>query len=146
MKIHRSIEIAASGSKIWPFVVEPENIRKWCAPAKKFERTSEQKSGLGTTFFFEERAAGRLMKLHFMVTEWVPNYHVAFTMTRGNFVKHYEQKYTLEAISSGCRCTCYEDVRMSFGIFGRFVLLFRRRYSKGLLDTMLANLKILAEA
>ena len=30
MKVQRSIEIAAPPEKIWPFLVEPDNILKWC--------------------------------------------------------------------------------------------------------------------
>jgi hypothetical protein len=146
MKIHRSIEIGATNKKIWPFLIDPEKILKWCAPAKKFDRTGEQQGGLGTTFYFEERAAGRLMKLHFVVTEWVVNERVAFKMTSGNVVKGYEQRYLIETIPSGSRCTCYEDVKLPYGIFGQFALLFRRRFSEGLLDVMLGKLKVLAEA
>ena len=146
MKIHRSIEIAAPSKKIWPFLVEPEKILKWCAPAKKFDRTGNQSSGQGTSFYFEERAAGRLMKLNFVVTEWVVNERVAFKMTTGNFVKEYEQRYTIESIPSGSRCTCFEDVKLPYGIFGQLALLFRRRYSEGLLESMLGRLKVLAEA
>jgi hypothetical protein len=146
MKIHRSIEIAASGKQIWPFLVEPKKILKWCSPAKKFDRTSDQNGGLGTTFYFEEQAVWRLMKLHFIVTEWVVNERVAFKMTAGNFVREYEQRYLIETIPSGSRCTCYEDVKLPYGILGRFALLFRRHFSEGLLDAMLGKLKILAEA
>ena len=146
MKIHRSIEIAASGKQIWPFLVEPEKILKWWSPAKKFDRTGDQNGGLGSTFYFEERAVGRLMKLNFIVTEWVVNERVAFKMTKGNFVRGYEQRYTIETIGSGSRCTCYEDVKLPYGILGRIALLFRRRFSEGLLDLMLGKLKVLAEA
>jgi hypothetical protein len=146
MKIHRTIEIAAPGKRIWPFLVEPVKILKWCYPAKKFDRTSEQDAGLGTTFYFEERAAGRLMKLNFIVTEWAVNESVAFKMTSGNFVKGYEQRYLIETTPTGSRCTCYEDVSLPYGILGQFALLFRRRFSEGLLDVMLGKLKILAEA
>jgi hypothetical protein len=146
MKIHRSIEIGAPGKQIWPFLVEPEKILKWCSPAKKFERIGDQNSGTGTSFYFEERAIGRLMKLHFVITEWVVNERVAFKMTTGNFVKGYEQRYTIETIPSGSRCTCFEDVRLPYGTFGQIALLFRRHFSEGLLDAMLGRLKILAEA
>jgi hypothetical protein len=145
MKIHRSIEILAPGNAIWPFLVEPEQILKWCLPAKKFDRTSDQQSGQGTTFYFEERAAGRLMKLNFVVTEWVVNERVAFKMTTGNFVTGYEQRYTIETIQSGSLCTCFEDVKLPYGIFGQAALLFRRHFSEKLLDRMLSRLKILAE-
>lgn len=95
MKIQKSIEIAAVAEKIWPFLVEPANIVKWCSTVKRILHTSEQRSGLRAPFYFEEKAVGRLMKLHFVVSEWVVNRSVAFKMTSGNLVKGYEQKYTL---------------------------------------------------
>lgn len=69
MKVQRSIEIAAPPEKIWPFLVEPDKILKWCITLEKFEYTGEQRSGVGTPFYFEEKAAGGLMKLNFVVTE-----------------------------------------------------------------------------
>ena len=78
MKMHSYIEIAAAAEKIWPFLVEPEKILKWATTLKKIYFTSEQCSGLNTTFHFEERAAGPLVKLNLVVTEWVMNEKVAF--------------------------------------------------------------------
>jgi hypothetical protein len=146
MKIQRSINIAASDERVWPFLVEPEKIMKWCYPATRFEQTGEQSGGPGACFYFEERAAGRLMKLYFVVTEWVVNERMAFKMTKGNFVKSYEQRYTIEPAGSGIRCTCFEKVTLPGGILGEIVLLFRRHYSEKLLDAMLGRLKVLAEA
>jgi hypothetical protein len=146
VKIQRSIDIAASGERVWPFLVEPEKIMKWCAPATKFEQTGEQNGGPGACFYFEERAVGRLMKLNFVVTEWAVNERMAFQMTKGNFVRSYTQRYTIETTGSGIRCTCYEEVTLPGGILGEAVLLFRRHYSEKLLDGMLGRLKMLAEA
>ncbi len=69
MKIQRSIAVAAAAEKIWPFLVEPERIPKWCITIRKLRHTSGQRSGLRTPFYSEERAVGRLMKLNFVVTE-----------------------------------------------------------------------------
>jgi hypothetical protein len=146
MKIHSTIEIAAVAEKIWPFLVEPEKIIKWGITLKKIRYTGEQHSGLNTTFYFEERALGRLMKLNFIVTEWIENRKVAFKMTSGNLVKGYSQTYTIEKAQSGCRFTCLEDVKMPFGILGRFAGLFRRSVSEAHLRHMLVTLKGLAEA
>jgi hypothetical protein len=85
------------------------------------------------------------MKLHFVVTEWVVNERLAFKMTKGNFVRGYEQRYTIETIPSGSRCTCFEEVKLPYGVFGEFALLFRRNFSEHLLDVMLGRLKVLAE-
>jgi len=145
MKLRRSIVIKATGENIWPFLVEPEKIIKWCTPINVIRYTSRQQSGLGTTFYFEEKAIGRIMKLHFVVTEWVLNQSVAFKMTSGNVVKSYNQRYTIEAIPSGSHCTCFEEVTLPYGILGKFAGLFRRFTSNRLLDRMLLNLKYAVE-
>jgi hypothetical protein len=146
VKIQKSIEIAAVAEKIWPFLVEPANIMKWCSTVKRILHTSEQHSGVRTSFYFEEKAVGTLMKLHFVATEWVVNRSVAFKMTSGNLVKGYEQKYTLEATPTGTRFTCFEDVTLPFGILGRWAEVFRRPYSEAHIDRMLLKIKILGEA
>jgi len=146
MKLCRSIIIKATGEKIWPFLVDPEKIIKWCTPINIIRPTSQQNSGLRATFYFEEKTGGRMMKLHFIVTEWVLHRSVAFKMTSGNVVKSYEQRYTIETVPSGSRCTCFEDVTLPYGILGRFAGLFRRFTSNGLLDNMLLNLKDAVEA
>ena len=145
MKIHKSIEIAAVGEKIWPYLVEPEKILKWCATLKTIRHTSEQNGGLKTPFYFEERAVGRLMKLHFIVTEWIENEKLTIKMTSGNFVKGYEQRYTILATPTGSQITCFEDVQMPWGILGKFGGLFRRSVSEAHLERMLAKLKSLVE-
>ncbi len=145
MKIKKSIDIAAAAEKVWPFLVEPASIMKWCTNAKNVRRTGEPRSGLKTPFYFEERAVGRLMKLHVVVTEWSLNRSVAFKMTAGNFVKGYEQKYTLEPTPTGIRFTCSEDITLPFGILGKFAALFRKPVSEAYIDRMLARLKALGE-
>jgi hypothetical protein len=146
MKIRKSIDITARAEIIWPFLVEPANIMKWCTNAKRVLRTSEQIGGLKTPFYFEERAVGRLMKLHFVVTEWIVNRSVAYKMTSGNLVRGYEQRYTLESIPTGIRFTCFENVTLPFGFLGKFAEVFRRPVSEAHVERMLVRLKSLAEA
>ena len=145
MKVQRSIDITAPREKIWPFLVEPENILKWYIPMKKFNYTGEQRSGTGTTFYFEEEAA-TLMKLNFVVTEWVQNEKLAFMMTSGNFVKGYQQTWTIDNTPSGCRFTYVEDIKMPYGILGKFIGLFARFGSLATMKKMLEKLKSMAEA
>ena len=145
MRLQKSIEIQAVAEKIWPLLAEPSNIAKSCSPAKKMRRTNDQCNGLGTTFYFEERAVGRLMKLNFIITEWIENHSVAFKMTSGNLVKGYEQRYTLEKTPAGIRVTCSEKVKLPFGILGKCFEPIRRPYSEGHLVRMLAQLKIMSE-
>ena len=146
MKVQKSIEIAAPPEKIWPFLIEPEKILKWCITFLKFEYTGEQRSGVGTTFYLEEKAGGPLMKLNFRITEWVENERVAFSMTSGNFVKGYEQSWTVEVTPSGSRFTFMEEVKLPYGIIGKIMGLFAQRGSEATVGKMLPKLKSLAEA
>lgn len=146
MRVERSIEIAAPPEKIWPFLVEPDNILKWCITFKKFEYTSEQRIGLGIPFYVEEKAGGPLMKLNFAVTEWMENERFAFSMVSGTGVKGYEQSWTVEATPSGSRFTFVENVVLPFGIIGKLIGLVVQRSSEAHVKEMLAKLKSLVEA
>ena len=145
MRVERSIEIAASPEKIWPFLVEPEKILKWFTFLQKFEYTSEQRSGIGTTFYYEEKSGGRLMKLNYAVTEWVENKRLAFSMTSGP-LKRDDQVWNIDATPSGSRFTLTEDIEMPWGIIGKIIGLFARGMIAKHLAEMLAKLKSLAEA
>jgi uncharacterized protein YndB with AHSA1/START domain len=145
MRLHRSIIIAAGCEQIWPLLVDPEKIRQWCPPVRTIRFTGEQKSGLGTRFYFEEKAAGQLLKLHMIVTEWQQNVSIAFEMASGNLVKSYTQRYVIKAIGQGSHLTIFEEVRLPYGIIGSIAGLFRRPVSNAHLDRMLANLKNISE-
>ena len=146
MKVQKSIEISVPPDKIWPFLIEPEKILKWCITFQKFEYTGEQRSGVGTTFYLEEKAGGPLMKLNFSIKEWVENERVAFSMISGTFVKGYEQSWTVEATPSGSRFTFIEEVKLPYGIIGKIMGLFAQRGSEAAVGKMLTKLKSLAEA
>ena len=146
MRLQRSIEIAAPPEKIWPFLVEPEKILKWFTLLQKFEYTGEQRSGVGTPFYYEEKSAGRVMKLNYVVTEWVENERLAFIMTSGPLGKD-DQIWSIESTPSGSRFTLTEDVEMPWGIIGKIMgALFAGRMIGKNLEEILANLKSLAEA
>lgn len=144
MKVQSSIEIMASPDKVWPFLVEPDLVLKWYTLLQRFEYTSEQHTGVGTTFYFEEKATV-LMKVHFVFTEWAENKVLAFRMTAGNFVKGYEQRWTLEPTAYGTRFTYVEDIKMPYGPLGRILGLMARSSSETHLKEMLGRLKALAE-
>ena len=146
MRVQRSIEIAAPPEKIWPFLVEPDKILKWFYLLQKFEYTSEQRSGVGTPFYYEEKSAGRLMKFNFKVTEWVENERLAFVMTSGSLKKD-DQVWSMEVTPSGSRFTLTEDIEMPWGVIGKIMgALFVSRMVGKHLEEMLTKLKSLAEA
>jgi uncharacterized protein YndB with AHSA1/START domain len=146
MKVQSSIDIAASPQKVWPFLVEPEKILKWCITYQKFEYTGAQRPGVGSTFYLEEKAGGPLMKLNFTVTDWVENQRLACKMTSGNFLKGYEQKMTVKAIPSGSRFTFAEEIKLPYGVIGSMMGFFARSSSQAHLKEMMGKLKNLAEA
>jgi uncharacterized protein YndB with AHSA1/START domain len=146
MEVCGSVEIAAPPEKIWPLLVEPENILKWCVTFRKVEYRGEQHTGPGTRFYVEEKAVGPLMKLNFEATEWKENEALAFRMTSGTGVKSYQQRWALEPAPSGSRFSFTEQVGMPFGIFGRLIGTVARGSSERHVEEMLARLKGLAEA
>jgi carbon monoxide dehydrogenase subunit G len=146
MKVNKSIEIEVPPEKIWPFLVEPDKILKWCITFIKFQYTGEQHGGVDATFYLEEKAGGPLMKLNFRITEWIRNEKVAFIMTSGNFVKGYNQSWKLDTIPSGSRFTFMEEVILPYGIIGKIMGTIAQRGSEATVGKMLPRLKSLAEA
>ena len=145
MKIQKSIEISVPPEKIWPFLVEPDKVLKWFLTFKKIEYTSDKHSGTGTTFYVEEKATGPLMKLNFMVTEWVENEKIAFKMTSGTGVKEYKQIWNLKPTKSGSTFIFFEEVVLPLGIIGKLVGTFIKKGSEAHVEKMLNELKYLAE-
>ena len=146
MKIKKSIEIATPAHKIWPFLIEPASVMKWCCNVERIVLlTNERNHGLGGKFYLEERAVWRLLKLHFVVTEFEVNRRFAFKMVSGDLVKGYEQKYTLEPHPIGTTLTCFEDVTFPLGIMGKAAGLLRKPISEARVNKMLVNLKSLGE-
>ena len=145
MKIRRSIVIAADSNRIWPLLVDPDQILQWCKAIQTIRFDGEQKSGVGTRFYFEEKAVGRLLKLNMVVTEWKKNVSIAFEMAAGNLVKSYSQRYVIKTTTQGSHVTIFEEVRLPYGIIGFFAGLFRRPVSNAHLDRMLVKLKRLSE-
>jgi len=56
MKVQSSSDIAAPPQKVWPFLVEPEKILKWCITYQKFEYTGAQHSGVGSAFYLDSHS------------------------------------------------------------------------------------------
>lgn len=135
----------AKPDQIWSLLVDSDKIKQWCPMIRTIRLTGEQQGGTGTRFYFEEKAVGRILKLHMVVTEWVENTRVTFEMADGNLVKGYTQKYVIETAGQSSLISIYEEVKLPYGIIGHIAGLFRRPVSNGHLDRMLANLKHLAE-
>ena len=127
-------------------MINPEKILQWCITFKKYEYISDQRSGVGTPVYIEEKAAGPLMKMHFEITEWKENEKLSLRMVSGNGVKSYEQTWSIESVPPGSRFTFMEKVELPFGFIGKLMGLIAQKSSEATVDKMLQNLKALTEA
>ena len=148
MIIEDSIHINESKDKIWPYMTDPEKILQWCITFKKFEYTSEQREGIGTTFFVEEKAAGPMpvSKLDFKSTEWIENEVISFSKVSEGGPKQYIQEWKISPENSGSKFTFREEIEMPFGFVGKIIESFAKGISESSVEKMLLKLKNLVES
>jgi uncharacterized protein YndB with AHSA1/START domain len=146
MKVQRSVEIKSPPEKVWPWLIEPDKIRKWFTLLRKFEYTSEQRGGVGTTFYYEEKSGGQLLKMNYKVIEWEENRKIAFGVMSGSLKKD-DQVWSIDSTPTGSRFTMFEDLDMPMGIIGKFIgALFGQMMIGKNMEKILGNLKNLAES
>ena len=146
MKIEKSIEIAAPPERIWPFFIDPEKVLQWSITFREFTFTGEQRSGVGTPLYIEEKASGPQMKMNFIITEWVENERIRLKMTSGAPLKSYEQLWTLTPTDSRTQFTFFEEIVFPLGVIGKLIGLVGQGSSNKLVNEMQAKLKSLVEA
>ncbi len=146
MKVSESVEIAAAPARIWQFLIDPDQVLKWCITFKKFQYTGDQRSGAGTPLYIEEDAGNGLAKMQFIVQEWRENEKLDLRMVKGANYRSYEQHMLLEPSNGGSRFTYSEELVLPYGVLGRLIGLLAERMSARTLHTMLSKLKALAEA
>jgi uncharacterized protein YndB with AHSA1/START domain len=146
MRVQKAIEINAPPERVWPFFVEPEKVLQWYSTFKRFEYTTNQRSGVGTPIYIEEQAGGSRMKIHFQAIEWEENAKLALQMVSGSSVKSYQQVWSLEATPSGSRFTFKEEIEFPFGIIGKLIGLIAQGMSEATVSKIQLELKALAEA
>lgn len=145
MDINCSIEIEAAPEKIWPFLVEPEKIVKWCFTLQSFEYTSHIPYGVGTSFKYREQGRFRSVELNCRIIEWVENKKIIFEMTGGKDFKGYHETWMIETCSYGSKFNFINQSHLPFGIIGKIIEPISRRRAKITVDKMLAKLKRLVE-
>jgi uncharacterized protein YndB with AHSA1/START domain len=143
MKIHKTIEIKAPPEKIWPLLIEPEKIMKWCYTLKSFRYTGDQCAGAGATFRYEEKGAVRETGVDCLVTEWIENRKLSFKMTAATSLKRYEETWVLEPNQAGSTFSFIQESELPYGIIGKLMasFSFRQRRAEAVVDKMLARLK-----
>ncbi|MFL7838032.1 MAG: SRPBCC family protein [Candidatus Promineifilaceae bacterium] len=146
MLVRMSVDIQAPPEIVWPFLVVPEKTMQWFTALKKFEYTSAQQGGPGSTFYWYEEAGGRTYNLYFETTEWKENAPFAYRMTEGDFFKSYDERWEITKTPGGCRFTFNDHIEFPYGPLGKIIGLFAARTSQATGEEVLANLKRLAEA
>ncbi len=145
MIVEKSIQIAAPPQAIWPFLTEPEKIMMWFDTFKKFECTSECPSGLGTTYYVEEKVPGPLRKINFKAVSWDVDKLLVLSMTSGKNVNSYEIRWQLEENQSGTNFYFKEEVGMPFGPIGKMLGRIGQPTADKMVANMLYKLKELSE-
>ncbi|MCK5311984.1 MAG: SRPBCC family protein [Desulfobacteraceae bacterium] len=145
MKVEKSIEISAAPEKIWPFLVDPTKIVMWFDTYKKCECTSEKHSGVGTTYYIEEKVPGPLRKINLEVKIYDENEKLMLKMISGKNVNTYEIRWNLELAQPGTKFHFVEDIGMPFGIIGKVLGVMGQRTADKMVESMLIKLKNLSE-
>lgn len=146
MRIERSIDIAAPPERIWPFFVDPERVLEWSITFRKYEFVGDQRGGVGTPLYIEEKASGPLMKMDFEITEWLENERIRLRMISGAPLRSYEQLWTLTPMESGTKFTFFEEIVFPLGVIGKLIGLAGQGSSYRLVTDMQSRLKALVEA
>ncbi|UCD97383.1 MAG: SRPBCC family protein [Chloroflexota bacterium] len=147
MIVEDSIHINASREKIWPYLTEPEKILQWYLTFKKFEFTSEQHEGKGTTFHVEEKAGPLpVTAIDFKSNEWVENEIISFAKISEGGVKKYHQWWTIAPENSGSKFTLKEEIEFPYGFIGRLIELVGKGSSQSTIKIILSQLRQLVES
>jgi uncharacterized protein YndB with AHSA1/START domain len=141
-----SVDIKAPPEVVWPYLVVPEKTMQWFTALKKFEYTSEEHDGVGSTFYWFEEASGREFNIYFETTEWIENEVFAYRMTDGDYFKSYDERWEIDPTPDGCRFTFNDRIEFPYGPFGKIIGFFAARGARETGTGILANLKRLAEA
>ena len=121
MKVRRSVEIAAAPENVWPFLTEPENIRKWFTTLTKFDYTSNQHTGVHIPIYLEEAFANRHLEIHAVVDEWEEDRRIAIRAIRSNYPRRYQIAWVIEPTDSGSCFTFSEDFEHPYGLWGKIL-------------------------
>lgn len=151
MRAEKSIDIAASPKKIWPFIVEVDKFLQW-ETVTRFEFTGERIDEVGTTFHIVDQAADELEKTCCVVTECLQDERLAFEYTQQNV--RDAMVYSIEPTEAGSRVKIVWSRNLTDRITDKILgLVFaawgKTRMQKAIEEAIkkrLANLKGVAEA
>jgi len=127
-------------------LTDPAKIPLWFDTFRKCQYAGEQRSGVGTRYYVEEKVPGPLRKIYFEAAVWDENAVLNLRMTSGENVSSYEIHWKLAAHGTGTTFHFVENIGMPFGILGRLLGVLGQRTAEKMVETMLRRLKTLCEA
>jgi uncharacterized protein YndB with AHSA1/START domain len=143
MLVSLSVDIEAPPEVVWSYLVEPDKAKAWFTALQAYDWTSEP-GGVGSTFHWDEEAAGRKYSIDFETTEWDPPHVFGYRQTEGDF-KSYTERWVVEETPTGSRFTFNDHIEFE-GLFAPMIDVFAARSARKSGAEILQNLKRLAEA
>ncbi len=141
-RVREEVVLDAAPNDVWPFVVEPEKIKRWRKDITAFVVPDKSPPKLGQRFYIEKKVGGKTRRFDSRITTLENGRKLAFEAEAAGFAK---VKAVYEIIPEGkrCRFVIDETVTMLRGGFLMTIidrLIIQRGLSK-ILRGFLADLK-----
>ena len=101
IRVEYTVVIDRPIEEVFAFMAEVENLPRWAENTIEARQTSEGPVSAGTTCTVLNKAMGREMEHHFVVTKYEPHTRYAAKSTSGPFPMH--MSYLLEPSDGGTR-------------------------------------------
>ena len=134
--IHRPVE------EVFAVASNPETYSKWSPGLIEVKRISEGPVGVGTTWRLVRQALGQRLEGDLELTEYEPN--LKFTLDSKSRPFPGEARWTFDVVEGGTRVSVV--LQAEPGGFFKLAEPLLRSFTKGTMETELANLKDLMEA
>ena len=138
-----SVEIALAADELWPWLVEPERLKRWVGGLRQFVPMDEGEPRAGARSTQTILVGGREWKLLSEIVRYEPPRRFEVRSEHASF--NVTQAYSLDAAGDGTRLSCRVETRFR-GVFGRMMGAAAGAQGQRKLADDLARLKELAEA
>jgi uncharacterized protein YndB with AHSA1/START domain len=108
--ITTSIDIAASPSEVFPWLIEPDRLARWIGGFVSSEPLTDGPTGVGSRSHDVLEENGRRMVIETEITEFVGDRRLGVHIRWGS--GESEDRYELEPVGSGSRLTYVSDTRL----------------------------------
>lgn len=85
MRVERQVELAARPDEVWPWIEDPDRATRWMDELVEYERTSDGRIGVGSTFRMEIEEGRRTAEYRAAVVEHDPPRRFVLEVTGPSF-------------------------------------------------------------